>query len=123
MGRKKKYNSNEVIEAITSVFLQYGYEATSLDDLVKATGLLRGSLYSEFGSKRGMFLAVLQNNMKQAKDGEKTTHLMLVAMLELSRRDKEIHTLIQDWCQSFSNKELELLLGKKLLSIAKIERY
>ena len=49
MGRKKKYNSNEVIEAITSVFLQYGYEATSLDTLVKATGLLRGSLYSEFG--------------------------------------------------------------------------
>ena len=48
---------------------------------------------------------------------------MLVAMLELSRRDKEIHALIQDWCQSFSNKELELLLGKKLLSIAKIERY
>ena len=75
MGRKKKYNSNEVIEAITSVFLQYGYEATSLDTLVKATGLLRGSLYSEFGSKRGMFLTVLRNNMKQAKDGEKNNSL------------------------------------------------
>lgn len=121
MGWKKKFNSTEVIRAITSVFLQYGYEATSLDDLVKATGLLRGSLYSEFGSKRGMFLAALQNNLDQVKDGEKTIHLMLIAMLELSRRDKEIHTLIQEWCQSFPSNELEQILGSQLLAVANIK--
>lgn len=68
-----------------------------------------------------MFLAALQNNLDQVKDGEKTIHLMLIAMLELSRRDKEIHTLIQEWCQSFPSNELEQILGSQLLAVANIK--
>lgn len=36
-----------------------GYEATSVQDLVEGTGLNRFSLYNSFGSKRRLFLAVL----------------------------------------------------------------
>jgi TetR/AcrR family transcriptional repressor of nem operon len=39
----------------------HGYHATSIDDLCKATGLLRGSLYGVFGDKHGIMLAALDH--------------------------------------------------------------
>lgn len=38
-------------------FWQYGYAATSMDDLVKATGVSRHGIYSDIGGKRDLFLA------------------------------------------------------------------
>ena len=42
-----------------TVFWRNGYQATSIQDLVEATRVNRGSLYTTFGDKRGLFLAVL----------------------------------------------------------------
>ncbi len=42
-----------------AAFWSRGYEATSIDDLVQATGIGRGSLYGTFGDKRQLFLAAL----------------------------------------------------------------
>ncbi|MFT7622438.1 MAG: TetR/AcrR family transcriptional repressor of nem operon [Myxococcota bacterium] len=41
------------------VFWQQGYQGASVQDLVEATGLQRGSLYGAFGDKRGLFMAAL----------------------------------------------------------------
>ncbi len=40
-----------------TVFWRKGYEATSIDDLVQATGINRASMYGTFGSKEGLLLA------------------------------------------------------------------
>ena len=40
-------------------FWAKGYEATSVDDLVAATGLSKSSLYGAFGNKHGLFEAAL----------------------------------------------------------------
>ena len=61
MPRTKQYNIDEVLSAATELFLRKGYEATSLNELVKATNLNRHSLYSEFGDKEGLFLACVQH--------------------------------------------------------------
>nr|WP_298982714.1 TetR/AcrR family transcriptional regulator [uncultured Roseibium sp.] len=42
-------------------FWVYGYEATSMDDLVRATGVGRGAIYSDFGGKKDLFLACLSH--------------------------------------------------------------
>ena len=42
------------------VFWGKGFEATSLDDLCKATGLGRSSLYAAFGDKRGLYFKALE---------------------------------------------------------------
>lgn len=42
-----------------AVFWERGYGQTSVGDLVNATGLNPGSLYAAFGSKKGVFLEVL----------------------------------------------------------------
>ncbi|WP_078393232.1 TetR/AcrR family transcriptional regulator [Shouchella patagoniensis] len=39
----------------------HGYAATGLDEIVKDANLTRGAVYHYFGSKKGLFLAVLES--------------------------------------------------------------
>ena len=59
MPRAPEFNRDEVIYAAQAVFWDRGYSQTSVVDLVEATGLKPGSLYGAFGSKKGVFLEVL----------------------------------------------------------------
>ena len=60
MPRSPEFDRDEVVEAAQSVFWDRGYSQTSVADLVEATGLKPGSLYGAFGSKKGVFLEVLE---------------------------------------------------------------
>ena len=42
-------------------FAEAGYDATSTEALVREAGLTRGALYHHFGSKQGLFEAVVRN--------------------------------------------------------------
>jgi TetR/AcrR family transcriptional repressor of nem operon len=59
MARPREFDEDRVIEALTRVFWEKGYEATSMQDLVKATGLLKGSLYGAFGDKKVLYMKAL----------------------------------------------------------------
>lgn len=59
IGRPREFDEAEALAAIMNVFWAKGYEATSLADLVAATGLKKGSLYAAFGEKRSMYLKAL----------------------------------------------------------------
>ncbi|MBT3812557.1 MAG: TetR/AcrR family transcriptional regulator [Gammaproteobacteria bacterium] len=60
MARSKAFNENEVLDKAVEVFWAKGYEATSMQDLVNAMGIQRGSLYATFGSKQQLFLQALE---------------------------------------------------------------
>lgn len=47
------------LDKAMTLFWQHGYEATSLADLVEATGAKAPTLYAEFVNKEGLFRAVL----------------------------------------------------------------
>ena len=57
--RKKEFDPAAVIEDATRIFRKQGFLATSMDDLVKQTGVSRYGLYEVFGDKKGLFLASL----------------------------------------------------------------
>ncbi|TKB90847.1 MAG: TetR/AcrR family transcriptional regulator [Nitrospira sp.] len=59
MPRPKEFNPDDAIEKAMQVFWHKGYEATSMEDLLSAMDLNRGSLYDTFGDKRQLFLKVL----------------------------------------------------------------
>lgn len=59
MPRTPEYDRAEVVDKAMAVFWERGYGQTSIGDLVDATGLKPGSLYAAFGSKKGVFLEVL----------------------------------------------------------------
>jgi TetR/AcrR family transcriptional repressor of nem operon len=59
MPRPKEFNPDDAIEKAMQVFWHKGYEATSMEDLLEAMNLNRGSLYGTFGDKRQLFLKVI----------------------------------------------------------------
>ena len=61
MAGIKQFDRHEVLDRAMAVFWEHGYEATSIQDLLEATGINRGSLYATFGNKQQLFLAVLDH--------------------------------------------------------------
>ncbi len=59
MARPKEFDPDEAIEKAMHVFWHKGYEATSMEDLLAAMNLNRGSLYDTFGDKRELFLKAM----------------------------------------------------------------
>ncbi|MEM7226425.1 MAG: helix-turn-helix domain-containing protein [Pseudomonadota bacterium] len=52
----RQFDEEDALEKIMRAFWREGFGATSIDDLVAASGLMRGSLYGAFGNKEAMFL-------------------------------------------------------------------
>jgi TetR/AcrR family transcriptional regulator, transcriptional repressor for nem operon len=63
MGRPRAFDTDQAVSAAAVLFAAHGYEGTSVDNLVTATGVHRGSLYKVFGSKRGLHLTALRNHL------------------------------------------------------------
>ncbi|MCW1933536.1 TetR/AcrR family transcriptional regulator [Pararhodobacter zhoushanensis] len=49
----------KLMESARKAFAEKGFSATSMDDLTAAAGLTRGALYHNFGDKRGLLAAVV----------------------------------------------------------------
>lgn len=60
MGRPRTFDSDAILEKAAETFRAKGFDGTSVDDLEKATGLRRASLYGAYGDKRALYLAVLR---------------------------------------------------------------
>lgn len=61
MAGKKSFVPEEALSKAMESFWTQGYEATSMQDLVKSMGINRGSLYDTFGGKHDLFLASLDH--------------------------------------------------------------
>lgn len=59
-GRPRKFDREDVILRSMKVFWENGFERTSLEDLVDATGVGAQSLYNAIGNKREIFVQVLE---------------------------------------------------------------
>lgn len=64
----------KLIAAARKAFTEKGYAGTSMDDLTAAAGLTRGALYHNFGDKRGLLAAVVEE-----VDGEMAASAMAKA--------------------------------------------
>ena len=58
-GRPRKFDESAARAAIKDVFWERGFEGTSLDDLIEASGAPRQSLYNAFGAKDALFECAL----------------------------------------------------------------
>ncbi len=101
-----------MLAVAAAAFVAGGYEGTSIDDLVTATGVHRGSLYKAYASKRGLFLAVLQRHVQTQLAGlpaigvrrsrvrlaevTRGTHLDLLLVATLERgHDAQVAALVR----------------------------
>jgi TetR/AcrR family transcriptional repressor of nem operon len=77
VSRTKEFDPAEVLDRALEQFLERGFEATSIEDLVRATGLSRASLYNAFGDKQRLFEAVLDRY--EARQMERLRRIMAEA--------------------------------------------
>lgn len=56
---------DELLAAAQRRFFEAGYHATTLDDVADAAGYTKGAVYSTFGSKAGLFLALFDDIVDQ----------------------------------------------------------
>lgn len=61
MPKTKLFNKENVLEAAAGIFKQKGYNGTSIDDILNATGLSRSSLYDSFHDKHNLYLQSLEH--------------------------------------------------------------
>lgn len=61
MQTTEPYESTDATTTLKELFWKRGYERTSIEDVVQATGMNRYALYNAFGGKRDLFLAALDD--------------------------------------------------------------
>ena len=60
-GRPREFDFDRALESATQQFWSVGYEATSLQDLLRVMRLSKSSLYQTFGSKQALFIQCLDH--------------------------------------------------------------
>ncbi|MEA1304754.1 TetR/AcrR family transcriptional regulator [Actinomyces oris] len=129
MGRRRTFIESEAISSATAVFAERGFAGASVDDLVRATGVNRASLYGVFGSKDGLFQRCLTEALAAlspadtsgspadaAEAGREELDLILVALMEIAPGDPAVRdALITTLHQAGVTAEA---LGRRLLERA-----
>ena len=67
-GRPRAFCLDEAVARAMPIFWRKGYEGASIADLTEAIGINPPSLYAAFGSKEGLFRAVLDRYEQERKD-------------------------------------------------------
>lgn len=116
MARPRGFDEDVVIAQAAEVFGRLGYNATSVDDLVAATGLQRGSLYKAFGSKRNLFERVLVQALGPHWHARpESIDLLITALKELAPGDLPITDLCRH-AVAQCRQDAAHILGQRLLA-------
>ncbi|WP_409076330.1 TetR/AcrR family transcriptional regulator (plasmid) [Pantoea sp. C3] len=65
VGRPREFDPETFLNTALECFWQKGYRATSMSDLMKASGLASASIYKLYPDKRTIYLAALQQYMDE----------------------------------------------------------
>lgn len=68
MGRHRKFDVEQALDAVLCVFWRKGYEGTSYVDLTEAAGVERPALYAAFGNKEALFRQALARYQERYLD-------------------------------------------------------
>ena len=132
VGRPREFDEEAALAAAMDAFWTKGYEATSMADLCRCTGLHKGSLYQAFGGKHQLFMDALRHysdsefrevaavafqsdspleNVRAAMDkicddaGHDKGCLMINSMVELAPHDPQVKAAIR----SFAEQRLRVM--------------
>ena len=67
-GTKKGRKFDQVLEGARDVFLSDGFEGSSVDDIARAAGVSKATLYSYFPDKRFLFMQVARTECQRQAD-------------------------------------------------------
>ncbi|QWU15566.1 transcriptional regulator, TetR family [Paenibacillus sophorae] len=68
MARSKEFDTTLVLHKAMEVFGHYGYEGTSLQNLLDGLGIARQSLYDTYGTKRDLFIKAVKHYVNEKSE-------------------------------------------------------
>lgn len=98
MARVAEFDRAEVLDRAMNVFWRKGFEGSSVQELVAATGINRASMYNSFGDKEALFLAAIDHYVAHV-------NRQRLALLEEDRPAREVIGRYFDDLVSFSSGE------------------
>lgn len=110
--QQTEQTKKKIADAARALFVQKGYKATSIEDIVKATGCSAGNIYYHFKSKEGLFLHLIEDwntewevNWLAKEPLYSTTIDKLYGMAEHLAEDQLNHPLTKAVDEFFYNAE------------------
>ena len=91
VATRAEEKQKRILDAASELFLERGYDAVSLDDVLERAGGSKTTLYSYYGGKEGLFAAIVQ----------KACHDKLAPLLELDVKDLDPNTGLKALGQKF----------------------
>jgi TetR/AcrR family transcriptional repressor of nem operon len=81
-----------ILEVAAEAFAERGYTGTSLNDVLKASGVTKGGFYFHFPSKEALALATLRYKQEQWSGA------VLAAVLSCPRALEQLHAMVEALC-------------------------
>lgn len=66
--RRRQLTREALLDAAAEAFARRGYEAASLEEIADRAGFTKGAIYSNFGDRESLFLAVLERRNRRLLD-------------------------------------------------------
>ncbi|KOP69789.1 TetR family transcriptional regulator [Lysinibacillus sp. FJAT-14745] len=104
------------------LFIQYGFSKTSLDDIVNACGIAKGSFYSYYPSKEELFYAVLRREeeiknkiIAEVMSESLPPKELLIRFFDISFKAIEENAFLQNLYQRGEYEKIVKRLPKELI--------
>lgn len=106
----KRLSSHErrslILDAAATVFFEQGYSATSMDAIIERVGGSKRNIYNEFGSKEGLFTAIVSEAAESA--------LRALTSEEIGGRN------LRETLTEFAQKLIEIYMSPKLIGVYRV---
>jgi AcrR family transcriptional regulator len=106
--RRAEHTRQILLDAAEEVFARKGLTGAALEEIADAAGFTRGAIYSQFGAKEKLFLAVVDRQRQRFLDGFAE---VMISFHRLS--DVDIDELAERWRQLSSGTD-RAALGHEL---------
>jgi len=116
VGRPRTVEREAALAGAMRQFRTRGYEATSMKDLERATGLLPGSLHHGFGGKQKLFLAALDHY------NERVVRVRIATYLKGEAPVEEIRALFRSTLDEPGGGHLGCLLTNTAVELSKTDK-
>ena len=117
MARPREFEPTDALNKAMHLFWQKGYQDTSMEDLVQATGVSRYGFYNEFGDKHDLFLKAVEHYANTAINMALSPLETAVASLP------EIHAYFHSLSQAVEegNEANGCLIGNTTMELAQLD--
>ncbi|WP_433709691.1 TetR/AcrR family transcriptional regulator [Nocardia sp. CA-084685] len=96
---QRRHTHQRLLTAATTLFLENGYRATSVDGIAEAAGYTRGAAQRHFGTKAQLADAVLDPLSRHAI-AQVATQLAQLRSAEQVTEGEQLIELVTEWCET-----------------------